>query len=167
MTISMHQQSVGVFKRGLGSLTAILDKAGTYADVRKIEPSALLLARLAPDMFHFTRQVQAVTDQSRATARLAGLEPLKIDNTETTIAELKARIARTVDYLDTLTPAQLDGTEDKMIGIPMGGQTQQIKALDYLQRFITPNYYFHLTMAYAILRHNGLDVGKRDFLGMR
>jgi hypothetical protein len=163
----MHQLSVGVFKRGLGSLTAILDKAGAFAEARKIEPNALLLARLAPDMFHFTRQVQAVTDQSRATARLAGLEPLKIDNTETTIAELKARIGRTVDYLDTLTPAQLDGAEDKMIGIPMGGQTQQIKALDYLQRFITPNYYFHLTMAYAILRHNGLDVGKRDFLGMR
>jgi hypothetical protein len=167
MTISLHQLSVGVFKRGLGSLTAILDKAGSYAEARKIEPNALLLARLAPDMFHFTRQVQAVTDQSRATARLAGLEPLKIDNTETTVAELKARVGRTVDYLDTLTPAQLDGAEDKMIGIPMGGQIQQINALDYLQRFITPNYYFHLTMAYAILRHNGLDVGKRDFLGMR
>ena len=167
MTISMHQLSASVFKRSLGSLNAILDKAQTNAESRKIEPNALLLARLAPDMFHLTRQVQAVTDQARSSARLAGLEPLKIDNTETSFADLKARITKTIEYLDTLTPAQIDGTDEKMIGVPMGGQTQQINGLDYLQRFITPNFYFHLTMAYAILRHNGVDVGKRDFLGMR
>jgi uncharacterized protein len=167
MTISMHQISVGVFKRTLGSLSAILDKAQASAESRKIEPDALLLARLAPDMFHLTRQVQAVTDQARASARLAGLEPLKIDNTEKSFAELKARIARTIEYLDTLTPARIDGSEDKQIGVPMGGQTMQVNALDYLTRFITPNFYFHLTAAYAILRHNGVDVGKRDFLGMR
>lgn len=167
MAISMHQLSVATFKRGLGSLDAILDKASAYAEARKIEPNALLLARLAPDMFHLTRQVQAVTDQARASARLGGLEPLKIDNTETSFAELKGRIAKSVDFLASLSPAQIDGTETNMIGVPMGGQTMQVNALDYLQRFITPNYYFHLTMAYAILRHNGLDVGKRDFLGMR
>jgi hypothetical protein len=167
MAISMHQISVGAFKRGLGNLSAILDKANAYVETRKIEPSALLLARLAPDMFHLTRQVQAVSDQSRASARLAGLEPPKMEDTEKSFAELKIRIAKTVDYLGTLTPAQIDGNEDRMIGIPMGGQTHQINALDYLQRFITPNYYFHMSMVYAILRHNGVDVGKRDFLGMR
>jgi hypothetical protein len=167
MTISMHQLSVDVFKRTLGSLNAILDKAQANVESRKIEPSALLLARLAPDMFHLTRQVQAVTDQARATARLAGLEPLKMDNTETSIAELKARIAKTIEYLDTLTPAKIDGSDDKSISVPMGGQTLQFKGLDFLLRSITPNFYFHLTMAYAILRHNGVDVGKRDFLGMR
>jgi hypothetical protein len=167
MTISMHQLSVGAFKRGLGSLSAILDKANAHAEARKIEPGALLFARLAPDMFHLTRQVQAVSDQARGSARLAGLEPLKMEDTERSFAELKTRIAKTVDYLDTLSPAQIDGSEGKMIGVPMGGQTHQINALEYLQRFITPNYYFHLTMVYAILRHNGVDVGKRDFLGMR
>lgn len=167
MTISIHQVSVVPFKAGLKSLDAILDKAKAWAETRKIDPNALLLARLAPDMFHLTRQVQAVTDQARNVARLAALEPPKYDNTETSFDELKARIAKSIAFLDTLTPEKVAGAEDKTIDVPLGPQTMQMKGIDYLERLVAPNYYFHLTAAYTILRHNGLDIGKRDFLGMR
>jgi uncharacterized protein len=167
MTISIHQISVAPFKAGLKSLDAILDKANAWAETRKIDPNALLLARLAPDMFHLTRQVQAVTDQARNVARLAGLEPPKYDNTETSFDELKARIAKSIAFLDTIAPEKVAGAEDKTIDVPLGPQTLQMKGIDYVERLVTPNYYFHLTAAYTILRHNGLDIGKRDFLGMR
>jgi hypothetical protein len=167
MTISAHQISVVPFKAGLKSLDAILDKAKAWAETKKIDPNALLHARLAPDMFHLLRQVQAVTDQSRNCARLAGLEPPKYDNTETSFDELKARIGKTVAFLDTVTAEKTSGAEDKTIDVPLGPQTVQMKGIDYLQRLVVPNYYFHLTAAYTILRHNGLEIGKRDFLGMR
>ena len=167
MTISAHQISVVPFKAGLKSLDAILDKAKAWAETKKIDPNALLHARLAPDMFHLLRQVQAVTDQSRNCARLAGLEPPKYDNTETSFDELKARIAKTVAFLDTVTAEKTSGAEDKTIDVPFGPQTMQMKGIDYLQRLVVPNYFFHLTAAYTILRHNGLEIGKRDFLGMR
>ena len=167
MAISVHQISVVPFKAGLKSLDAILDKAKAWAETKKIDPNALLHARLAPDMFHLLRQVQAVTDQSRNCARLAGLDPPKYDNSETTFDELKARIAKTVAFLDTVTSEKTSGAEDKTIDVPFGPQTVQMKGIDYLQRLVVPNYYFHLTAAYTILRHNGLEIGKRDFLGMR
>jgi len=167
MTITAHQISVVPFKAGLKSLDAILDKAKTWIETKKIDPNALLQARLAPDMFTLTRQVQAVTDQSRNCARLAGLEPPKYDNTEMTFDELKARIAKSIAFLDTLTPDKTAGAEDKTIDVPLGAQTVPMKGIDYLQRLVVPNFFFHLTAAYTILRHNGLEVGKRDFLGMR
>ena len=167
MTISIHQISVTPFKAGLTSLDSILDKAKSWAETKKIDPNALLQARLAPDMFTLIRQVQAVTDQSRNVARLAGLEPPKYDNTETTFDELKARIAKSIAFLDTISAEKTNGAEDKTIDVPMGPQTMQMKGIDYVQRFLVPNYFFHLTAAYTILRHNGLEIGKRDFLGMR
>ena len=167
MTITAHQISVVPFKAGLKSLDAILDKAKAWAETKKIDPNALLQARLAPDMFNLARQVQAVTDQSRNCARLAGLEPPKYDNTETTFDELKARIAKSIAFLDTITADKTAGAEDKTIDVPLGPQTVQMKGIDYLQRLVVPNYFFHLTAAYTILRHNGLEIGKRDFLGMR
>ena len=167
MTISIHQISVTPFKAGLTSLDSILDKAKSWAETKKIDPNALLQARLAPDMFTLIRQVQAVTDQSRNVARLAGLEPPKYDNTETTFDELKARIAKSIAFLDTISAEKTNGAEDKTIDVPMGPQTMQMKGIDYVQRLLVPNYFFHLTAAYTILRHNGLEIGKRDFLGMR
>ena len=167
MTISIDQISVAPFKAGLKSLDNMLDKAKTLVDTKKLDPNALLLARLAPDMFHLLRQVQAVTDQARNVARLAGLEPPKYDNTETTFDELKARIAKSIAFLDTVTPEKTQGAEDRSIDVPMGPQTLQMKGIDYVQRLLVPNYFFHLTAAYMILRHNGLEIGKRDFLGMR
>ena len=118
-------------------------------------------------MYTLTRQVQAVTDQARNTGRLAGLEPPKYDNAETNFDELKARIAKSIAFLDTVTPEKTTGAEDKTIDVPMGPQTMQMKGIDYVQRLLVPNYFFHLTAAYTILRHNGLEIGKRDFLGMR
>ena len=167
MTITAHQISVVPFKAGLKSLDANLDKAKAWAETKKIDPNALLLARLAPDMFHLTRHVQAVTDQSRNCARLAGLEPSKYENSETTFDELKARIAKSIAFLDTITPEKTAGAEDRTIDVPLGAQTVPMKGIDYLQRLVVPNYFFHLTAAYTILRHNGLEIGKRDFLGMR
>jgi uncharacterized protein len=167
MTISIHQISVAPFKAGLKNLDTILDKAKTWVETKKIDPNALLLARLAPDMFHLLRQVQAVTDQSRNVARLAGLEPPKYENTETTFDELKARIGKTVAFLETVTVEKTSGAEDKTIEVPFGPQKVEMKGIDYVQRLVSPNYYFHLTAAYMILRHNGLEIGKRDFLGMR
>jgi len=167
MTIALHQISTSVFKRTLGSLGAILDKADAWTQSRKIDPNALLQARLAPDMFHLVRQVQAATDQARGIARVAGIEPPKFDNVEASFADLKARIGKTIQFLESLTPSQIDGAEDKTITVPIGAQSQQVNGLDYVLRFITPNFYFHVTAAYAILRHNGVDIGKRDFLGMR
>ena len=168
MQISMYRASVPVFARNLRNLIGILRKAEASATERKIDQGVLLGYRLAPDMFPLTRQVQIATDMAKGcVSRLAGVEIPAYDDKEATFGELIARLEKCITYLESFKPAQIDGTEDNSIGVPMGGQTQQIKGLDYLQRFITPNFYFHLTMAYAILRHNGVDVGKRDFLGMR
>ena len=139
MTISIDQISVAPFKAGLKSLDNMLDKAKTLVDTKKLDPNALLLARLAPDMFHLLRQVQAVTDQARNVARLAGLEPPKYDNTETTFDELKARIAKSIAFLDTVTPEKTQGAEDRSIDVPMGPQTLQMKGIDYVQRLLVPN----------------------------
>jgi uncharacterized protein len=166
--LSMYRASVPVFKQLLRSLDMILEKAAAHAAARKIDPNALLQARLAPDMFHLTRQVQVASDQAKGiAARLAGQEPPKFEDNEVTFADLKARIAKTVAFLDGLQPAQIDGSEDREISMPVGGQTLKLKGADYLLGFGMPNFYFHVTTAYAILRHNGLEIGKRDFIGGR
>jgi hypothetical protein len=166
MPISMYQASAPVFDRMLGNLSAILGKAETWAEGRKIAPQVLLGARLAPDMLPLTRQVQITCDFAKGTcARLAGLEPPKFEDNEASFADLQERITRTRQYLETLGPDQIDGSEGRQIRLKAGPQELEFLGLAYLTNFATPNFYFHLTTAYAILRHNGLDVGKRDFVG--
>lgn len=168
--ISMHAASVGVYTRVLTSFDAILDKAVAWADSRKIDHNALLQARLAPDMFTFVRQVQIMTDMAKGTvARLAGVSPPAFEDNEQTFADLKARIARTLAFVQSIGAAQVEGSEDKAISLQVGPPGAKIelnfKGLDYLLGWGTPNVYFHYTTAYSILRHNGLDVGKKDYLG--
>jgi hypothetical protein len=166
MTLSMYQASVPIFLNTLTALSAVLDKAAAHAAQRKIEPSVLLGARLFPDMFPLVRQVQLTADFAKgAGARLAGIEVPKFADTETTFDELKARIAKTVEFVKTLKPGQIDGSEDRDITIPIGGQPQSFKGQPYLLHFALPNFFFHATTAYDILRHCGVEVGKRDFLG--
>jgi uncharacterized protein len=166
MPISMYRASVQVFKRHLKNLDAILDKAAAWAETRKIDPNALLQARLAPDMFHLIRQVQIVSDQAKGTvARLAGQEPPIFEDNETSFADLKARIAKTITFIDGFQPAQIDDSADREIALPLGGQTLKLKGSDFLLGFGMPNFYFHYTTAYAILRHGGLEIGKTDYIG--
>jgi hypothetical protein len=167
MPLSMSQASISVFEIGLNALSAVLDKAAAFAAAKKIEPAVLLHSRLSPDMFDLTRQVQVATDQARrGSARLAGAEPPSYEDNETTIDQLKARLAKTVAYLKTLDLKQIDASADREIAFPLGGgNTGKMKGDDYLNHFVSPNFYFHLTAAYAILRHCGVDIGKRDFLG--
>ena len=167
MPLSLSQSSIPVFEQGLTALSAILDKAEAFAAAKKIEPSVLLNTRLAPDVFSLVKQVQVATDLAKnGASRLAGIEPPRYDDTETTIAELKARIAKTVALFKTLDTKQIDASADRVITIPLGpGQKGQMKGDDYLTLFVLPNVYFHLTAAYAILRHCGMDIGKIDFLG--
>lgn len=169
MSISMYNASVPVYQRVLRGLDAILDKAAAWATERKIDPEALLKARLAPDMFHLTRQVQIATDLAKGTcARLAGIEPPRFEDNEASFAELKARLAKTQDFLATLKPEQFEGAEARhisfQVGPPTNRRTMEFVGLDYLTGFGTPNVYFHYGMVYAILRENGLDIGKNDFL---
>ncbi|HEY2889857.1 MAG TPA: DUF1993 domain-containing protein [Dongiaceae bacterium] len=166
MAISMFQASVPAFIRTLTSLSAILDKAAQQATSRKIDPAVLLATRLFPDMFPLTKQVQLACDFAKGgTARLSGSEPPKFPDEEKTIDDLKARIAKTMDFVKSHKPAQIDGSEDRAIAIPIGGQTYNFKGQGYLVNMVLPNFYFHATTAYAILRHCGVELGKRDFLG--
>ncbi|AUX23928.1 hypothetical protein SOCEGT47_044580 [Sorangium cellulosum] len=168
MAISMYQASIPVLVRMLGNLSAILKKAVAYAEAKKIEPRVLLDARLAPDMFPLTRQVQIASDTAKGCgARLAGIDVPKYEDNEASFDELQARIAKTIAFLNGLRPEQLDGSEDRDVTIPTRDQPLQLKGLPYLQHFVLPNLYFHVTTAYAILRHNGLDIGKIDYLGER
>ena len=166
MTISMYQASAPRFVSILKNLSAILDKAQAHVDAKKIDPTALTAYRLYPDMFPMTRQVQIACDVAKgAVARLAGVEIPKHEDTEQTLAELKARIAKTIEFIGTIKPAQVDGTEDKEIVLKLGGQEMKFKGMQYLLGFVHPNFYFHATTAYNILRHNGVEIGKRDFVG--
>lgn len=166
MSLSMYQASVPPFLQMLGSLTAILDKAEAHAAARKIEPSVLLNTRLTPDMFPLVRQVQLAADFAKGGAgRLAGVELPKFPDTETSFAELKTRIAKTVDFVSSLKPAQIDGSESREISIPIGGEPHKFTGQDYLVKFALPHFYFHHTTAYAILRQCGVEIGKRDYLG--
>ncbi len=166
MALSMYQAAVPAFLQLLNSLSAILDKAEAFAEERKIDPAVLLNYRLAPDMFPLTRQVQVATDQAKGCcARLAGVEVPKYADDETTFAELKARIARTTDFVQGFKPSDIDGSEERDIAITAGSRELRFKGQQYLVSFVLPNFYFHVTTAYNILRHCGLPIGKRDFLG--
>jgi hypothetical protein len=165
--MSMSNASIPVFEIGLNALSAILDKAETYAAARSIDPATLLSARLFPDMFAFTRQVQSACDQAKnGGARLAGIDPPRYEDNEKTIAELKARIARTVTFVKTLDAKKIDESADREITFPLGPKNMgHMRGADYLNHFAVPNFYFHVTTAYDILRHCGVEIGKRDFLG--
>ena len=165
MSITMYKASVPVFQQMLAAASAVLDKAAEHAAARKIEPSVLLAARLYPDMFPLTRQIQVATDFAKgAVARLAGQEPPKYEDNETSFDELKARIAKTLAYLKDFKPAQIDGSEGREISLKLGNETRQFTGENYLLHLVLPNVFFHLTTAYAILRHNGVELGKRDFM---
>jgi hypothetical protein len=167
MPHSMSQASLPVFEIGLAALGNVLDKAASHASAKKIEPAVLLQSRLSPDMFAFTRQVQIASDLAKnGAARLAGVEPPRYEDNEATIDELKARIAKTVAFLKTLDPKAIDGAAAREITFPLGPTHKgHMKGDDYLNHFMLPNFYFHLTAAYAILRHCGVGIGKEDFLG--
>lgn len=166
MSLSMYQASIPVFVRMLRNLSAILDKAVSYAEAKKIDPAIFINARLAPDMFALNRQIQIATDSVKGcAARLAGIEvPSYVDN-ETTFAELQARIAKTIVFLESVNATQIDGSEDHNISLKIGGQEMNFSGQQYLLYFVLPNFFFHINMAYAILRHNGIEIGKRDYLG--
>jgi len=166
MTISMYQASVPVLTHSLKALAGVLAKGAASAEARKIDPAVFLTDRLAPDMFALTRQVQIATDMSKGgVARLAGVEIPKFDDNEASFADLQARIEKTIAFLGSVTAAQVDGTEDKDITISVAKQDMHFKGQAYLLHWVLPNVFFHITTAYNILRHNGVDVGKRDFLG--
>ncbi|MFD0667533.1 DUF1993 domain-containing protein [Ramlibacter sp. MAHUQ-53] len=167
MSISMSSASLPVFQKMLGNLKHILDKAVANAQARKFDPQVLVAYRLAPDMLPFSRQILIACDAAKlGVARISGLEAPKFEDTESTFDELRARIDRTLAWLATVPPQALDGTEAKEITFPVGrqGATRTMKAEDYLKLWVLPNMYFHITTAYAILRHNGVDLGKSDYL---
>lgn len=165
MSLSMYQASVPAFQKHLHALDGILDKAAAYATAKKIDPAVLLASRLYPDMFDLTRQVQAVTDFAKAaSARLANVVVPSFPDTEKTIPELKERIAKTLAFLETLKPEQMNGAETREFTIKVGPNDMTFKGIDYLLHFALPNFYFHASTAYGILRHNGLEIGKRDFM---
>ncbi|WP_028536556.1 DUF1993 domain-containing protein [Paludibacterium yongneupense] len=166
MSLTLYQASVPVFIRGLKNLAAILDKAVVNAEARKIEPAVFIESRLAPDMFPLRRQVQSVSDVAKGcAARLAGIEVPSFADTETTFPELQERIARTVAFLESVSAAQIDGGEERPVVLKVRGQEITFSGQSYLSGFALPNFYFHLTTAYNILRHQGVDIGKMDFLG--
>jgi uncharacterized protein len=167
MSVSMYTVSIPVFIQHLSGLNTILDKAATWAAARKLNEGDLLNMRLSPDMFNLARQVRAATDHAaNAAGRLAGKELLKFANDETTIAQLKDRIAKTIDYLKNIKQSEIDGTESKEISITFpSGQTRQFTGQSLLIGNSLPNFYFHATTAYDIIRQCGVEIGKRDFMG--
>ena len=166
MTLSMYQASVPRFVNILGNLSNILDKAQAHVDAKKIADASLTGYRLFPDMLPMTTQVQIACDAAKGVvARLAGVAIPAFDDNEVTLADLKARIAKTVAFIQTITPAQIDGTEDKDIVIKRGEKETHYKGMQFLMGHAIPNFYFHVTTTYNILRHNGVEIGKRDFLG--
>jgi hypothetical protein len=166
MTISLYGATVPVFQHMLKNLVHILDKAETHATEKKFEPAALTTFRLAPDMLPFTRQVLIACDAAKnGVARVSGVEAPKFEDNEATFGELKARIQKTLDYLATVPATALDGLEDKEVTFPVGRErTRTMTTQDYLMTWVLPNFFFHTTTAYAILRHNGVPLGKADYL---
>jgi hypothetical protein len=166
MTFSMYDASVPVFKQILTSLSAILDKAEAHAIEKKIEPNALLQARLYPDMFPLARQVQVACDFAKgASARLAGVDVPRYDDTEQSFADLKERIATVIGFIDGLPQDGIEASAQRDISTSSGANAKQFKGQVYLVHYALPHFYFHATTAYAILRHNGVEVGKKDFIG--
>ena len=166
MTISMYQASVPRFVNILGNLSSILDKAQAHVDAKKLDQSSLAGFRLFPDMLPLTKQVQIACDTAKGlVARLAGVEIPVFEDNESSLADLKARIAKTIAFIQTIKPEQLDGTEDKDIVIKRGEKETHYKGLQFLLGHAVPNVYFHVTTTYNVLRHNGVEIGKRDYLG--
>jgi uncharacterized protein len=166
MTISMYQSSVVALGRALGNLAAVLQKAAAQAELRKIDPAVLLSSRLYPDMFPLLRQVQIATDTARTgVARLAGIDFSASEDKETSFPELLARIQTTIAALQSIKPEQLDGREEVTVSWQTRSSTKSMQGLAYLLQHVVPNVYFHITTAYNILRHNGVEIGKKDFLG--
>jgi hypothetical protein len=165
MAITMYHGSVPVFLQLLPALSGALDKGQAFAEARKYDPALLLQLRLAPDMFPLGRQIQQATNHALAPGRIAGVELPKLADTIATIAELKERIATTVDFLKSLQPAQIDGKEQSDVTVQLGPNTRTFKAQILLYHHALPNFYFHTTTAYDLLRHYGVELGKRDFMG--
>ena len=166
MTISMHSASVPIFARMLGNLLKWLDKAEAHASARKFDPAVYLGARLAPDMLAFTKQIQIACDAAKfGVARLAGVEAPKFEDDEASLADLRDRIRKTLDFVLSVPAARIDGTEDKDIVVPRRQGSMTLSGETYLKHFMLPNFFFHVTTTYALLRHNGVELGKADFLG--
>jgi len=166
MSISMYQASVPVFIRYLGNLKAILEKAATHAEAKKIDPATLVNSRLFPDMLPLSRQIQLASDMAKSgPSRLAGTEPPRFEDTESTIPQLLERIDKTVAHLKGFSTGQIDGSEDRSISLNTAKGPLNLKGLPYLTQFLLPNFLFHVSTAYGILRHNGVELGKADYLG--
>jgi hypothetical protein len=166
MSISLYDVSIPIFTLSLNNLAAILDKAETYAGAKKVDAKVLPQARLIADMLPLSAQIQIACDTAKgAAARLAGIAVPKHEDTEATITELKARVGKTLDFIKTIKPAQLQGAETREIVLEFPSNTLKFTGVNYLTNFVLPNFFFHVTMAYALLRKNGVDLGKRDFLG--
>ena len=166
MPLSMYQASVPTFVQILTALSGVLDKAQAFSAAKKCDPAVLLAARLAPNMFALAQQVQIACDFAKgATARLAGTGVPSWPDHEKTFAELQQRIKKTTDFVQTFKASQIDGSEERDVKLSVGGQPVTFKGQPYLIHFVLPNFYFHATTAYAILRHNGVELGKRDFVG--
>ncbi len=166
--LNMYEMAIPPLKRSLNNLATILKIGEAHADAKKIEHAVFLNARLFPDMYPLIRQVQIATDMSKgAAARLAGLEMPKYEDNEVTFTDLHARIAKTIAFIDTVKPAQLEGSESREVTITVRKVDLKFTGQDYLLKWVNPNVYFHVTTAYNILRHNGVELGKPDFLGSR
>jgi uncharacterized protein len=166
MSISMYEASIPTFLHTLNRLKVILQKGAAHAEAKKLDPSILVNARLFPDMFPLARQVQIASDAAKgAGARLAGIEPPRFEDNETTFAELYARIDKTVDFLRGIQPAQLDGSDDRTVTLKTPRGPLTFSGLVFLRHWALPNFFFHVTTAYNILRHNGIEIGKIDYLG--
>jgi uncharacterized protein len=167
MSNALYEATVPVFEQLLASLSAVVDKASAHAAARKIDPTVLVSARLYPDMLPFVRQTQIACDHAKyVAARLSGGEAPRFEDNEASLEEIKARIAKTLDYIRTVSAAAIGAGGDREITIPLGGgRTMKMRGADYVNHFALPNFYFHCTTAYDILRHNGVEIGKRDFLG--
>jgi uncharacterized protein len=166
MKISMYAASHDVFKKALTQLVYVMEKGVANAKGRNFDTSVLVGARLAPDMLPFAKQIQLTSDFAKnSMARLAGVDPPKFEDTETTMDELFARVRKTIEYIDSVPAASLDGSETRDIKIPLRDRTVEFKGLEFLQKWALPNFFFHHVTAYNLLRHNGVDIGKKDFLG--
>lgn len=166
MSFSMYEASVPVFTQILNSLAAIIDKAETHANAKNIDPAALLQARLYPDMFPFLRQIQVAADFAKGcSARLAGVEVPRYEDTEKSFADLRERIARTLAFINDLPRDAIEASDQRDIVTGSGAKVREFKGQDYLVHYALPHFYFHATTAYALLRHNGVEIGKKDFVG--
>jgi hypothetical protein len=166
MKISMHAMSHGVFQKALLRLLHVMEKGAASAKARSFDTGVLVNSRLAPDMLPFAKQIQLTSDFAKnSMARLAGIDPPKFEDNETTLDELFARVKKTLAYIDTVSPEALEGSETRDIKIVLRDRTVEFKGLAFLQNWAIPNFFFHHVTAYNLLRHNGVDVGKRDFLG--